>query len=307
MRDGFNQDTEARKVFDGVMAHTAGSGGVFLNEEFAQPNRTSTQHEDHTFPENVFPFSTVRMRDPVTGRTAGLFRNDGFDPLWMETNTPTEFWQKGASLLVTDPARHARRRAAGQRALVPLRRHAARRRRGLAVDARLVRAIARNPHSPTPAPARAFRRARRMGGRESAAAVAHAAAEGRHASTPVEKVAFPAIPGVQAAKRVSEVGVIRDWTKPELDMSKPYRVLVPQVNADGNDVAGVLLPDIAVPLATYTGWNLYRSPFPESVLCDRDGTYAPFATHPRRARGEATIRAPRSRSATAAARTTWRR
>jgi hypothetical protein len=32
-----------------------------------------------------------------------------------------------------------------------------------------------------------------------------------------------------------------------------------------------------VPLATHTGWNLYKAPFPEGELCDRDGTYVPFA------------------------------
>ncbi|MGH8640577.1 MAG: alpha/beta hydrolase domain-containing protein [Burkholderiales bacterium] len=100
---GFNQDEAKRKVFDGVMAHTAGAGGVFLNYEFGQPARTRTQHEDHHFPEIAFPFSTARMEDPVTGKTGGLLRNDGFDPLWFETNTSTEYWQKGASLLVTDP------------------------------------------------------------------------------------------------------------------------------------------------------------------------------------------------------------
>src|SRR5207247_7702069 len=36
----------------------------------------------------------------------------------------------------------------------------------------------------------------------------------------------------------------------------PYRVLVPQVNADGNDVSGIRLPEVAVPLGTYTGWNV---------------------------------------------------
>ena len=94
--------------------------------------------------------------------------------------------------------------------------------------------------------------------------------------TTVDKVAFPAIPGIQVARRVNDIGVIRDWTKPDIDISKPYRVLVPQVNADGNETSGVLLPDIAVPLATHTGWNLYRAPFPEGELCDRDGTYSPF-------------------------------
>jgi alpha/beta hydrolase family protein len=33
-------------------------------------------------------------------------------------------------------------------------------------------------------------------------------------------------------------------------------VLVPQVNADGNDVSGIRLPEVAVPLGTYTGWNV---------------------------------------------------
>jgi hypothetical protein len=37
---------------------------------------------------------------------------------------------------------------------------------------------------------------------------------------------------------------------------EPYRVLVPQVNGDGNDVAGIRLPETAVPLGTFTGWNV---------------------------------------------------
>jgi hypothetical protein len=31
---------------------------------------------------------------------------------------------------------------------------------------------------------------------------------------------------------------------------------VPQVNADGNDLGGVTLPELSVPLATYTSWTL---------------------------------------------------
>jgi hypothetical protein len=34
---------------------------------------------------------------------------------------------------------------------------------------------------------------------------------------------------------------------------------------------------VKVPLGTFTGWNFYRKPFPEGELCDRDGSYAPFA------------------------------
>jgi hypothetical protein len=50
------------------------------------------------------------------------------------------------------------------------------------------------------------------------------------------------------------------------------------VDADGNEIAGIRLPDIAVPLATYTGWNLYEAPFPQGEICDRDGSYSAFAS-----------------------------
>jgi len=86
-----------------------------------------------------------------------------------------------------------------------------------------------------------------------------------------------AIPGIQVVRRVNAVGVLKDWIKLDLDMTRPYRVFVTQVDADGNEIAGIRLTDIAVPLATYTGWNYYRAPFPEGELCDRDGTYKPFA------------------------------
>ena len=86
---GFNQDEAQRKVFDGVLTNVAGIGKVFLNYEFGQPYRTGTQHEDHLFPENHFPFAHARLTDPVTGETQAVLRGDGFDPLIMEVNTST--------------------------------------------------------------------------------------------------------------------------------------------------------------------------------------------------------------------------
>ena len=49
-----------------------------------------------------------------------------------------------------------------------------------------------------------------------------------------------------------------------------------KVDADGNELAGIRLPDIAVPLATYTGWNEYKPPYPKGELADRDGSYLVF-------------------------------
>jgi hypothetical protein len=53
---------------------------------------------------------------------------------------------------------------------------------------------------------------------------------------------------------------------------------VPAVDVDGNDRAGIRLPEIAVPLATQTGWN-WRGPAagaPDALVAYR-GSYLPFA------------------------------
>ena len=100
---GFNGDEDGRRVFDGVFTHVAGIGRIFFNTPFGQPFRTRTWHEDHDFPEVEFPHSSASMDDPVTGRSGALMRGDATDPLLIETNTSTEYWQKGASLLHTDP------------------------------------------------------------------------------------------------------------------------------------------------------------------------------------------------------------
>ena len=276
VREGFNQDESTRKVFDGMLAHTAGVGGVFLNYEFGQPARTNTQHEDHTFPENAFPFSAARVTDPITGKTGALMRGDGFDPFWMETNTSTEYWQKGASLLVTDPLgeRDLTLPANARAYLIGGTQHGGqawmRSTPGNCVNTR-------NPHSPTPA-LRALLIALDEWATEGKAPPASRTPRiaDRTFVAPGDSK-FPSIPGVAVVRRANTFGVLKDWTKPDMDTSKPYRVLVPAVDADGNETSGVLLPDIAVPLATYTGWNLYKAQHAEGELCDRDGTYSAFA------------------------------
>src|SRR5580658_178311 len=100
---GMNVDESGQKVFDGVFSHVAGAGKVFANHSFAMPGRTATEHEDRLYPENWFPFSTAKTADPVSGRIAALFSGTANDPKIIETNSATEYWQKGASLIHTDP------------------------------------------------------------------------------------------------------------------------------------------------------------------------------------------------------------
>jgi hypothetical protein len=273
---GFNQDEAGRKVIDGYLSHVAGVGKVFANYEFGQPYRTRTQHEDHWFPENRFPFAHARLIDPVTGQTGGLWRGDGFDPLVIEVNTSTEYWQKGASLLHTDPL--------GQQdiAIPPSVRHymVAGTQHGGRAGMRAARGTgihSRNPHDPTPA-LRALLVALDQwvteGVEPPPSRVPTLTAGTLVAPTGVK---FPAIPGMQAPGFADRVDVLTDWVHPESTPTSAYTPLVSQVDGDGNETAGIRLPGIAVPLATHTGWNLYKAPYPEGELCDREGSYVPFA------------------------------
>jgi hypothetical protein len=273
---GFNQDEKKRKVFDGVLAHISGIGKVFLNAEFGQPLRTNTQHEDHTYPENAFPFSAAALDDPVSGSKGSLLRGDGFDPLLIEVNTSTEYWQKGAALLHTDPlgARDVPLPKAARVFFVAGTQHAGR--VGLKPD-RGPCANPRNPHNPAPA-LRALLMALdewATTGREPPPSRVPRIADGSLVAW--DAVRFPALPGFEIAKQGNRLELFGDWVDPKPDRSKAYRALVPAIDLDGNETAGIRLPDIAVPLATYTGWNLYASPYPEGELCDRDGSYLPFA------------------------------
>lgn len=59
---------------------------------------------------------------------------------------------------------------------------------------------------------------------------------------------------------------------------KSFRTLLPTVNADANETRGIVLPEIAVPLGTYTGWNLRSSQVgAEAMLSPLDGMFIPFA------------------------------
>jgi hypothetical protein len=66
-----------------------------------------------------------------------------------------------------------------------------------------------------------------------------------------------------------------DWIDPPVEPTQAYETYVSAVDTDGNEIAGIRLPPIAVPLGTYTGWNVYRAQPGE--LADRDGSLIPFA------------------------------
>ncbi|HEY2106089.1 MAG TPA: alpha/beta hydrolase domain-containing protein, partial [Candidatus Binataceae bacterium] len=102
---GFNEDLNGGKVFDGVIHSLAGSRKTFTNFAFGQPGRFSCQHEDHLTPGDQFPFTYATRFDPVSGRTGGILercRASNTVPNIMQTDSSGEFWQGRASLVAAD-------------------------------------------------------------------------------------------------------------------------------------------------------------------------------------------------------------
>ena len=265
--EGFNRDEQGRRVFDGVYSHIAGVGRLFFNVPFSQPARTSTEHEDHTAPEAWFPFSTATLDDPLTGQKGSVLRNDGSDPKLIETNTSTEYWQKGASLLATDPlgTRDVSLPENSRVYMIAGTQHGGR--AGATSDPG-PNVNPRNPHNPMAA-VRALLVALDewvVSGKAPPPSRIPTLKDGTLVEA--DRIGFPAMPGAAVPKATNRI----------LPASgdKAYRTLVSRVDADGNEVAGIRLPDIAIPLAAYTGWNEYKAPYPKGALADRDGSYFAF-------------------------------
>jgi hypothetical protein len=271
---GFNADENGARVFDGVLSHVAGIGRLFHNTPFAQPFRTRTWHEDHDFPEVEFPFSATTTDDPLTGEAGALLRGNDSDPKLIETNTSTEYWQKGASLLHTDPLglRDLALPANVRAYLIPGTQHGGK--AGMPRDNGPC-ANPRNWHDPMPA-IRALLVALDewvTTGREPPPSRVPTIANGTLVKA--AEVAFPPVPGLTPPRDANNVSPLPDWTDPK-PAPRSYGALVPQVGPDGNELAGIRLPDIAVPRGVFTGWNLYKEPHPAGELADRDGTFLAF-------------------------------
>jgi hypothetical protein len=271
---GMNGDESGRRVFDGVLAQTAGIGKTFANHAFAEAGRTATQHEDRFYPENWFPFAFAATDDPLTGRSGALFRGDDTDPLVIATNTSTEYWQKGASLLTTDPMgrRDLPEHPKARTYLIAGTQHGGSFRTPATPGAC---AQPRNPHDAYPA-LRALLVALDewvSDGKEPPASRVPRIADG--SAVRFAALKLPKIPGIVPPASDNQIAPAVDWVDPPMHLDQTYGTLVPAVDADGNETAGIRLPDQAVPIATLTGWNLYHGLATE--LCDRDGTFAPFA------------------------------
>jgi hypothetical protein len=272
---GMNRDSEGRRVFDGVFSHVAGAGKVFANHRFGMPGRTATQHEDRLYPENWFPFGNAVATDPFSGRAGAILSGAPTDPLVIETNSATEYWQKGASLVHIDPSGRADAElpANARVYMIAGTQHGGR----PGADPRPGPCVnPRNPHSATPALRALFHALEEWVTKGVAPPPSRVPNLAAGTAVKAETVRMPRVKDFALAPGANRITPPVDWTDPPEDgPSQFYETFVSAVDADGNEVAGIRLPPIAVPLATYTGWNVYRAQPCE--LCDRDGSRIPFA------------------------------
>lgn len=290
---GFNEPERAAgaapKVFDGVLNWKAGGSGLFMNYRFSQPVRTHRHHIARWTPEYQFPFADVKVTDTVTGRTDWRLRrceDSGTCPKIFEANSSNEYWAKASSMMQTDSEGRDLDLSAAANvryyllASVP---HSSASGPGICAEPR-------NPLRPN-AVLRALLTdldawvtagtappANRMPRVADGTLVPPLSPEGNGSA-----YSFPRIPGA-VYNGAHHTGDLWDFG-PDFDkgfiavlpprrVGTPYPVFVPKADADGNDIAGVRLPEVAVPLATYTGWALRADGLDG---CDANGQKLDFA------------------------------
>jgi hypothetical protein len=266
LHDGFNVDEGDRRAFDLVWPHIAGAGQGSFNERFAAPGY-------NTFSATRFPFADSEQvgHDGKRDGILASYRPDQ-SPRVIYTNTSVEYWGLGRSAALTHLTLDGRRDATvpdnvriyllagtqhGEAAFPPAG-GAGQARANPMPQANVMRALLRAAHAwagaGTPPP------------------------DSRHPAlrdgslVALNAITFPAIPGLSNPRTIEGPG----RREGEHFMALPF--LVPRVDADGNEVSGIRVPELAVPLATTTGWNFRAERVGNpTTLYALLGSYVPFA------------------------------
>ncbi len=274
VRLGFNESLSGGKVFDGILASIAGSRRIFLNQAFAQPGRFHRQHEDHLYPGDQFPFTYATRTDTYTGQTDGILAcalASNTCPKIIHVDSSTEFWQGRSSLLVCDEHGQDIPLPAEVRLyLFASTQHAGPAMQGHAGIFSQNAQYAQNDVDYSPLNRALISALERwVSGRELPPASRFPRiTEGTLVPPfPAALSGFPMIPGVHYPDRINELQVMDYTTQPPSAVAgKAYPVLVPKLDADGNEIAGIRLPAVAIPRATLTGWNLRDATFADGAL-----------------------------------------
>jgi Alpha/beta hydrolase domain len=268
---GFNQLERAAgnapMVFDGILNWKGGGSGIYMNYRFGQPVRTHRQHIGRWSPEYRFPFADVKLTDSVTGKTDYRLRRceeSNTCPKTFEANSANEFWAKAASIMQTDSLGHdldLASVATSRYYLFSSFPHGAGNGPGICAQPRNTL----RPNAALRALLTDLDAWVSTGQAPPADRIPHVADGTLVPPLPQEGYGFPRIPGV-IYTGVHHTGDRFDFgpdfdkgfisVQPPKLLGTPYPALVPKADADGNDIAGLRMPEVTVPVATYTGWAL---------------------------------------------------
>ena len=284
---GFNADALGNKVFDGLLPHVAGGGLMWLNQRFANGIISGgQQYEDHENPADHFPFAYASSTDHLTGKTDAICKRPQTDPLVFHTQTGTEYWQRRGSLVHTDTRGNDLALPGNVRAYFwsssqhfadpllkrPTNAGVCQNIQNVVWTSMFFRALLDNMDAWA----------------STGTAPPESRIPRRTDNTLVEweawRKSFPAVPGAALPQmpsrlelldfgQLAEQGLLEE---PPRRTGKFYTVLVPAVDADGNDIAGVRAPMVQAPLATYTGWNLRARDFGHGATHEFTGSTMPF-------------------------------
>lgn len=303
---GFNEDLQGRRVFDGVMPVIAGAGYGMFNNRFAMPTRTNGQHESHLYPNDYYPFTYGENDglDPYSGRPDSvlrLARNTNTVPKLMHIQTSNEYWIRGGSLPHTDPlgtldaaipdnvrfyaiggSQHGSgtgqpgAAAAGQLPNNP--------NMWTPFADTLLAALVSWVSDDTPPPPSRYPK------------IADGTLVPSHLpSGEINPAAWNPLPGVRHPKAMYKVGYAdygpRFRSHGIIDLhpastTRYYEPMVPAVGPDNNDspISTLLPPLTAVPLGTFVPWNLRAvASGAETELARLAGGYIPFPATPEEA------------------------
>lgn len=265
---GFNRDLGGNTVFDGMISMIPGGRRSFTNFRFAEPGRFSRQHEEHDVPGFDFPFAYSAVEDPVTGKTDSILARceaDGSAPKIFHLDTSGEFWQAGASLVGTGGTERDLDFPDNIRAYLIA---------GGSHGPNMTLPICRSPANPL------------VYGSTVRALIVALVEWARDGKEPPPsrwpRIDRGELVTVEALDHpdLSAVGI--DWPKvinrPIAPAgSQGWPVLVPIVDADGTDLPGIRLPEVAAPTGSYLPWNLRRDGYAPGDMCFVFGAWSPFA------------------------------
>ena len=282
---GFNADEKGKKVFDGVWAHVAGAGRGSFNLRFAQPSRDGNPIENNLYPVDIFPFTDEPETDSgITDSILARATKDGVVPKVFYTNGSYEYWGRAASLIHITPD--------GKKDVPPAPNTRIYYNTGASHNANAEPNYRNTQDRLNPDDYRYAMRALLISMNKwitdgTAPPDSLIPRIGKDDLVTRQALAFPKIPNVTLpdtpylAWRLDfgpdfRKGIVTN--EPPKMAGKPFPLLVPQVDRDGNETSGLRLPEQSVPLGTLTGWNLRNASIGGSdIMSTQVGSFIPFA------------------------------